>query len=274
MALAARIRMSRLWWPCGVCAPNFLFISSPRTGGVGTGAFMNESQKINDQILEQLSNRQESETSTWEGLTITIHPSVIPPNLFPACTHFAKRIVSHAEAHPNQGDLSILDIGTGSGIAALYCASQLHCRVVATDINPMAVLSCKQGISDNHLSKYIDARRGNLFDVIARSEKFDFIYWHHPWIDDQPEKNNKLNTATHDPQYIYLDEFLRNAKSHLKPKGIVLLGSSNLCNSEKIMKYAGKYGYNIETEDECISLLATQDVPIKIILYIFSPKDS
>lgn len=52
---------------------------------------------------------------------------------------------------PRQKELTILDVGTGTGCIALYLAKHLPlARVYGIDINPLAVELAKENQSDHH----------------------------------------------------------------------------------------------------------------------------
>ena len=125
---------------------------------------------------------------------------------------------------------SLLEIGTGTGVVAIYCA--LHGKpkkVVATDISPMAVKNCQMNAGQYYLSHccapdYFDVRKGSLFEPIGKDEKFDYIFWAFPWNcpdrdieevlkergregDITPEKINQLRAGL-DPGYKFLRQFI------------------------------------------------------------------
>ena len=72
-----------------------------------------------------------------------------------------------------------LDIGTGSGVQAIWAAR--HCeRVVAVDVNPralnLAAFNARLNEADN-----IDLREGSLFEPVA-DERFDLILCNAPYV--------------------------------------------------------------------------------------------
>ncbi|HEY6605182.1 MAG TPA: methyltransferase [Gaiellaceae bacterium] len=72
-----------------------------------------------------------------------------------------------------------LDVGTGSGIQALWAAR--HCdRVVAVDINPRALNLAAFNARLNGV-RNIEFRQGNLFEPVA-GERFDLIVSNAPYV--------------------------------------------------------------------------------------------
>lgn len=78
-----------------------------------------------------------------------------------------------------KGD-TVLDLATGSGIIALFCAEKAK-KVIATDINPKALNYAKFNAILNGLEKKIEFRLGDLFEPV-KGEKFDLIIWNGPTI--------------------------------------------------------------------------------------------
>lgn len=54
----------------------------------------------------------------------------------------------------------VLDIGTGSGILAIAAAKLWHVPVVATDIDPIAVVTTMENAARNHVAPWITAHAG------------------------------------------------------------------------------------------------------------------
>ena len=133
----------------------------------------------------------------------------------------------------------ILDIGTGSGILA-EAALKKSKDVLAADIDEKAVNFCKK--------KGINAIKSDLFLNIKG--KFDVIIFNPPYLPKHPEepKDSALVTTGGEKGSELLERFLKEAKAHLKKKGIILFVCSSLTgNVEKIMK---KYKYKFELLDK------------------------
>lgn len=74
----------------------------------------------------------------------------------------------------------VLDLATGSGIIALFCADRAK-RVIGTDINPKAINYAQFNAILNNLEDKVEFRLGNLFEPVE-GEKFDLIIWNGPTI--------------------------------------------------------------------------------------------
>lgn len=74
----------------------------------------------------------------------------------------------------------VLDLATGSGIIALFCADKAK-KVIGTDINPKAINYAQFNAILNGLEDKVEFRLGNLFEPV-KNEKFDLIIWNGPTI--------------------------------------------------------------------------------------------
>ncbi len=69
----------------------------------------------------------------------------------------------------------ILDLGAGSGILALAAAKLWRRRVVATDIDPMAVRTVRLNARRNRSAPWIDTRCGPGLEPLLRERPFDLV---------------------------------------------------------------------------------------------------
>lgn len=184
---------------------------------------------------------------------------------------------------------SFLDLGTGTGISALYVA--LHgepSRVVATDISPMAVDNCKANAEQYGLKEpFFTTIESDVFESVPE-EKFDIMFWNFPWnAPDQeieeilasegreikPEKVIQLKAGL-DPEYKALRRFIEQGKERLNLGGEILLGAGAPCRHDIIYAAAEEYGYNIEiTEEKEVDVDIINMPKLKVILYKLTPKE-
>jgi ribosomal protein L11 methyltransferase len=97
-----------------------------------------------------------------------------PGMAFGTGTHPTTRLCIQLLQEIVQPDLSMLDIGTGSGILALVAAKLGAKRVVATDIDPLAVQTALKNVIKNQVGERVCITEGNLFEL-PMVEKFDFV---------------------------------------------------------------------------------------------------
>ena len=62
--------------------------------------------------------------------------------------------------------MTVIDVGTGTGILAIAAAHMGAKRVLASDIDPMAVRVAKENVEINGFSNVITCKAGNLLEVV------------------------------------------------------------------------------------------------------------
>lgn len=168
-------------------------------------------------------------------LGLIILPNVFSPKHFTDSFWFAKKLQKIVEKK------SLLEIGTG--IITLFCALS-GAKVLATDINKEAVKNARLNFSKHKLKA--TARFGNIFEPIKKSEKFDFIFWNHPFNNWPKPVKDILLQAGFDYKYRGLEQYIRGAKNHLKKNGRLLLGTGGFADLKKIRQIAEKNNYRIK----------------------------
>ena len=152
----------------------------------------------------------------------------------------------------NSGD-RVLEIGTGSGIIAMY-ASKKACEVVATDINFNAIELAEENFKNNNI-KNIKLLFGDLFEPIKselelENQKFDVILFNTPYLptDEREILEDDLNYAFDggsDGRKV-IDLFLDEVKDYLNEGGRVQLVQSSLSDVEKTLFKLEELGFLVE----------------------------
>jgi len=136
--------------------------------------------------------------------------------------------------------ISILDIGSGSGIQAQTCKESGFTNLLVTDVNPKVV---------KHLRKKgFKSIKSDLFSNIGKNKKFDLIIFNPPYLplDKREPKDSQINTVAGKQGYEIIIKFLKQAVNYLSEKGSILLLFSSFSKPEFIKKTAQKIGYNLE----------------------------
>lgn len=91
----------------------------------------------------------------------------------------------------------------------------------------------------------ISVRKGDVYQAITHNEKFDFIFWAHPF-NAWNMKVDMLLASGIDPQYQSLRKYIIGAKTHLKPDGKLLLGTGDSADLNLIASIAKENGYKLK----------------------------
>lgn len=167
----------------------------------------------------------------FRGKIFYTSPEVFNPYFFVvSSTFFANHLFLPKGA-------TVLDLGTGSGILAIFAAEKAH-KVIATDISPYAIRNARINSKLNNLMDKIILRRGNIFSPLK--EKVDIILFNPPYFPLKPK--SYIEAALYcGPNYRVLRKFLAEAKQHLKPQGFIQLSLSSYMNLNLINKLFRKY---------------------------------
>ncbi|MEC9375103.1 MAG: class I SAM-dependent methyltransferase [Pseudomonadota bacterium] len=207
--------------------------------------FVGTSQKNERQIVThdrrigyQLKNEFEANGAIYP---ITVLPGVFGPRE-------AQQVVlpllnNHPDVYKNK---TVLEIGAGSGINAVYMALSGAAKVVATDINPDAIANIQLNAENLGVTDIVDARLTPLSDISAYSvinpdERFDLIISNPPYHLDL---DTTENTPTNDTGDLGLS-IVRGFESHLNSNGLSLLFYNSLFYHEVMVKHAKYKGYDV-----------------------------
>lgn len=122
-----------------------------------------------------------------DGVHLIILPEVFNPVLLRTGSFFARWVAGVSDLEGR----SVLDVGTGSGIGAIF-AARLGARVTAVDINPQAVRCAQINVFLNHLEDKIEVLQSDLFDSVV-GQHFEFVLFNPPFYRGLPA--NRLDHA-------------------------------------------------------------------------------
>jgi len=192
------------------------------------------------------SHRKPYEISVGK-FDITVLPNVFSPKYFTDSLWFAERLPAIVQKS------DFLEIGTGTGIVALYCAAA-GASVTATDINSEAVKNAARNARKVRLP--ISVRQGDMFAPLSPHEKFDYVFWNHPFNSWSGPVPDMLMRAGIDPDYRDLKRYVRFGRRHLTGRGAHLLGSSDMAEVERL-------NYVVEECACTLTVLEQGDMPIE-----------
>src|SRR5215469_2503499 len=166
------------------------------------------------------------------GVPILVTPSVFNPKVLRTGAFLAAQL----DARQVRADAEVLDIGTGSGVCAIFAAQHAR-RVVAVDINPAAVRCAAINAHLNHLEHRIEVRHGDLFAPVA-GERFDLIAFNPPFLRGAPLSDRDRAWRSVD----VAERFAAGLSDHLKPGGAALVVLSTFGNARVFLEQARERG--------------------------------
>ncbi len=204
---------------------------------------------------------QPDHTVTVAGLHLKVYATVFDPSLHFTSAYLAEYLREGGVVPPGA---RVLDLGTGSGIAAIAAAQAGAGRVVATDVNPAAIQCVTDNASHHGLSAVILARQGDMFDPV-RGEQFDLIISNPPYLRGIPA--NIAEQAYKGGEHLeWFDRFASEAAQHLQPGGRVLLVLGDVADLETILGCFTHSGWQVR-------LAARRDLLVEsLLIYELSPK--
>lgn len=130
----------------------------------------NISQETYCQLWLTANQQRFTKSYSVANIPIIVYQQVFCPST--ELTHSTSFLLTKL---PDLSEKVVLDLGTGSGILALYSVFQGARKVVACDIDPVAIANCKENIA-RHQVDNICVYQGYLFEALpANSKLFDVI---------------------------------------------------------------------------------------------------
>ncbi|MBV8199646.1 MAG: methyltransferase, partial [Acidobacteria bacterium] len=166
-----------------------------------------------------------------DGLPFVVLPEVLNPVVFRSGAFLARTVAALPPAAGGNGArplaapaavgalaaLTALDMGTGSGVGAVFAARRGY-QVVGVDLNPDAVRCARANVLLNGLEEKIAIRHGDLFGPVA-GERFDLVLWNPPFFRGEPRSNFDLAWRATD----VMERFAAGLPGALAPGGVALV---------------------------------------------------
>jgi release factor glutamine methyltransferase len=197
----------------------------------------NEWEKDVRAIFNKIKSHKKIYSVSVNKIKLYIFPNVFSPAYFTDSNWFAKTVAKIVGKH------TLLEIGTGTGIVALFAALN-GAQVTVTDINPDAVKNAKYNFKHHNIKA--KAYCGDMFKPVPSKEKFDFVFWNHPFNRGTNPNEEILLKSGFDFQYQGLEQYISNAHLHLNSKGRLLLGTGSFALLSEVKILSAKHNYKLK----------------------------
>ena len=167
-----------------------------------------------------------------DGVPLVVMPQVFNPVLL--------RSGSRPSARAIRAGLSVLDLGTGSGVGAVF-AARCGAAVVAVDINPEAVRCARINALLNRVDERVEVRTGDLFEPVA-GLRFDLVLFNPPYYRGVPRDN--LDRAWRGEDVF--ERFAAGLGRVLAPDGYALLTLSTDGDCDELLAELEAAGFSRE----------------------------
>ncbi len=188
------------------------------------------------------------------GLRFFVDSAVLIPR--PETEELVEWIISDCKGKDN---LSIIDIGTGSGCIPIALARNLPgSDISAIDISEKALnVARKNAIENNVNVRFLqtDILKGSL----SKEFSFDVIVSNPPYVTAEQKANMSSNVLDYEPHialfapeqnpFVFYEAIAEIAQSHLKPQG-ALYFEINEALPYETAESINKYGFNTELKQD------------------------
>jgi release factor glutamine methyltransferase len=179
---------------------------------------------------------------TFGTILIDVFPYVFPPE-----RKFSKSF-REIQNENEFKDQEVLDLGTGTGIQAIYAAISGASLVDAVDIFPTAVRCAKHNVRINNLESKITVQKSDLFSNVPKKQ-YDTIFANLPIL-NLPQKDVRFHSLF-DPEFQYHKNLLLKAQDYLHQKGKMIIPFANLLGERDFPSFEcliEKSGYSWKVE--------------------------
>ncbi len=186
------------------------------------------------------SQRKQSAPSTIriKDKTFWIHPGVFNPKK----GHLSLSLLPYLNFKKNS---TVLDMGCGLGLYAIFSAYEGAKKVVGIDVNPLAVSCAIRNVKMHNLNRIVDIRQGDLFSPLKPDEKFNVILCNPPFFRSYKslQSMDYIQRCFLDERGRFLKGFLEGAGNHLERNGRILMLYGKTGAVNKLLQLVKAYKY-------------------------------
>jgi release factor glutamine methyltransferase len=164
-----------------------------------------------------------------------VFPGVFHPGLFLSTT----LLLDALDQVPLKKDSSVLDLGTGTGICAIFLAMK-GAQATATDISPLAVRCARANVAINFMEDRVRVLEGDLF-LPVEGETFDLVVFNAPYYEGNPRDWSEYAWRGER----VLNRFAQGLAEHLHERGRALLTASTELDLSMVRQDLRENGFEV-----------------------------
>lgn len=203
--------------------------------------------KMSDNVTIGFSETARHEGTTGQqmefsllGLRWDLLPEVFAPFHSPSTESYSTWL-----AYPVGG--SLLEMGCGAGVTAVFGALRGCRAVTAVDINPAAVENVRCNVARHGVADRVRVMRSDMFDALDPDDRFDVIFWNSNAIEAPADfaYTRDIEWSVLDRGYVAHRTYLREGPKRLIEGGRLFLGFNSRGNFELLERLAKEAGLRI-----------------------------
>jgi methylase of polypeptide subunit release factors len=205
------------------------------TNNVRTG------QEETERLLGEASGTTEFELL---GLEWTLLPDVFAPFHSPSTANYSRWL-----PYPAGGTL--LEMGCGAGVTAVYAALSGCAGVTAVDIVPAAVDNTRRNAERHGVADRVRVLESDMFGALGPGERFDLVFWNSNAIEAPADfvYTQDLEHSVLDRGYESHRAYLREGPRHLTDDGRLFIGFNSRGDLDHLQRIADEEGLRLEKVD-------------------------
>jgi release factor glutamine methyltransferase len=173
---------------------------------------------------------------SYDGIQIKVYPGVFHPGFFFSTTVLLKFLKSE-----NLKNLSVLELGAGSGLISIYCSLQ-GANVTASDISETAISNIKENASLNGTT--LEVVKSDLFTSLD-PRKFQLIIINPPYYPKRVTTEKDLPWFCGE-EFEYFKKLFMQMRDYNPMQGRSIMILSEDCDIFKIYEIAEGYGFSLK----------------------------
>lgn len=199
---------------------------------------LEQTRKVRMKMIEKFrQTSKEGQIVGYLGKEFIVYPNVFWPH------HDSRPLVENYRIEPGE---MVLDVGTGSGVIAVFSALKGAGKVVAVDINPEAVRTAKENAKRHGFSSIVEVKESDVYDSLDPGERFDVITANLPFTLKEDKPKDIAERAVYDEAIETNSMFIAGLKDRLKESGRAYISQANFGSVDKVLEMAMNEGISIE----------------------------